>query len=145
MIPPDNNFWTPGCDWKGPVNQGIILELGHHFFLEITPCCVVHESCIFWKKYFCPKNGKMGQKIGFFLRYWKIQLLVFLNLVYNPNVYYLLDSCANSILGKNLVLEILAKILLANQIVGFLNQLYLKNKLIRTNLIFRMLIQIHEN
>ena len=41
---------------------------------------------------------------------------------YNENLYYLLCSCANSVFGKNLVPEIEAKMVSANQIPGFLNQ-----------------------
>ena len=47
---------------------------------------------------------------------------------YNENVYYLLCSSTNAIFGKNLVLEIQAKMLSANQIAWFLNELFLQSK-----------------
>ena len=54
-----------------------------------------------------------------------------MNLYYNENFYYLLCSCTNPIFGKDLVPEMLAKILSASQITGFLNELYLQSKLIK--------------
>ena len=73
--------------------------------------------------------GKMGQKwvkkIGFFKFIGRFSHEFFMNLVDNESLYYLLYSCANPIFGKNLVPEIWAKMLSANQITGFLNQLYL--------------------
>ena len=50
------------------------------------------------------------------------------NLFYNENLYYLLCSCTNPIFGEILVPEIWSKMFSANQIAGFLNQLYLQNK-----------------
>ena len=56
----------------------------------------------------------------------KFSYYIFLNLVYNESLYYLLYALINLIFGgKILVPEILTKVLLANQIAGFLNQLYL--------------------
>ena len=52
-------------------------------------------------------------------------------MVYNESLYYLLYSCTNPISGNNLVPELWAKMLLANQITGFLNQLYLWNKMMK--------------
>ena len=49
--------------------------------------------------------------------------------IWSIKTYYLLYSCAKPILGKNLVPEILAKMLLTNQIVKFLNWLCLLNKI----------------
>ena len=49
----------------------------------------------------------------------------FLNLVYNENLFHLLNSCRNPISGKYLVLEIWVKMHLTNHIAKFLNQLYL--------------------
>ena len=45
---------------------------------------------------------------------------------YNENLYYFLCFSTNPIFGKNLVPEIKAKMLSANQIAGFLNQLLQK-------------------
>lgn len=50
---------------------------------------------------------------------------------YNDNLYYFLYSCANSIFSENFVSEIWAKMVAANQIVGFSNQPYLQDKLIK--------------
>ena len=49
-------------------------------------------------------------------------------MLYNKNLYYLLCSCTNPVFRKNLVPKIEAKMLSANQIAGFLNQLFLQNK-----------------
>ena len=49
-------------------------------------------------------------------------------MIYNENLYYLLRSCTNPILGKIFVPEIWAKVFSANQITGFFNQPYLQNK-----------------
>ena len=45
-----------------------------------------------------------------------------MNLVYNESFNYLLYHCTNPRFGKNLV---------SNQIAGFLNQLYLQNKMMK--------------
>ena len=74
---------------------------------------------------FCAK--KMDQK-------WAINrvflnlILNSLNLFYNENLYYLLWYCTNPI-GWNLVPEIWAKMLSANQISRFLNQIFLQKNL----------------
>ena len=49
----------------------------------------------------------------------------FLNLGYNKKFCYLIYYCTKLIFEKNLAPEILATILLANQVAGFLNQMYL--------------------
>ena len=63
----------------------------------------------FFKKICCPKNGenrpKIGLKIGFFGFIGKFSHQFFLNLVYKESSYYLLYSCTNPILGKNLIPE----------------------------------------
>ena len=95
----------------------------------------VWQSWIFWGKFFCSKIRVNGPKIGqkqVFKIYWKIWLLIFsLNLFCNENLYYLLCSCTNPILGKIFVLEIWAKMFSAKQIAGFFNQPYLQNKSIK--------------
>ena len=68
--------------------------------------------------------GKMCQKLGL-LNLLENLVIFFLNLVSNENLYYLLYSRLNPIVGKNLVPEIWAKILSSSQIAGFSNQLYL--------------------
>ena len=82
------------------------------------------------KKNFYPKNGENGPKIGFFEFIGKFTHYFFLSLVCKESLYLLLYSFTNPILGKNLVPEIWAKMLLANQIAGFLIQLYLYKKII---------------
>ena len=72
----------------------------------------------------------MGQKQGFF-NLLKIWSLIFTEFVYNEDLCYLLCSCTNPIFWKDLVPEILAKMLSASQIAGFLNQLFLQNKLMK--------------
>ena len=46
-------------------------------------------------------------------------------MAYNDSLYYLLYSCTDPIFGRNVVPEILAKMLSANQIARFSNQLYM--------------------
>ena len=82
----------------------------------------------FEKTLFSPKIGKMNRKWAKNWSFFNLMDLVinyFLNMVYNESLCYLLYSCTNPIFGKNLVPGIWAKMLLANQIAGFLNQLYL--------------------
>ena len=67
------------------------------------------------------------------------------NLVDKESLYLLLYSCSNPILRKNLVPEIWAKIFSANQITGFLNKVYLLDKMMKKTPIFCMLIQIDGN
>ena len=52
-------------------------------------------------------------------------------MVPNRASHYLLCSCSNTILQKNLVLRYMAKVVSANQIAEFWNQLYLHIKLMR--------------
>ena len=97
-------------------------------------CCAWHFEKDFLKKIFLHRKWgkwtKNGQQIGFFKFIGKFSHFL-LNLVYNERLYYLLYSCTNPIFGKNLVPEIWAKMLLANQITGFLNQRYLQNKMMK--------------
>ena len=88
--------------------------------------CVTAGFFFFIIIYFCPKSGENGPKIGFIGFIGKFSHCIFLNLVYKEISYYLLYSCTNPMLGKNLVPEIWAKMLSANQIAGFLNWLYLQ-------------------
>ena len=93
-----------------------------------------------------PQNWENGSKIGF-SEILEIQVINFsLNLVYKESSNYLLYYCTNVILGKNLVLEIWAKMLSASQIAGFLNRLmYISRRKWWKSLFFCMLIQIHGN
>ena len=103
-----------------------IMQLFYHLTCYLWFC--VWQSQIFWRKKNCPKYGEIGLRWAGNRVFWiikKFSLLFSLNLVYNESFYYLQYSCTNSIFGKNLVPEIWAKMLLVNQIAGFLNQLYL--------------------
>ena len=92
----------------------VFLEVDYSSFLNFVG-----------KKKNCPKNGESGRNIGFFEFIEKFRYYLFLNLIYNESLYYLLYLCINLIFGKNLVPVIWTKMLLANQIVGFLNQIYI--------------------
>ena len=84
----------------------------------------------FWRKKNYPQNEENEPKIGFFEFIGKFTHYFFLSLVCKENLYFLLYSFTNPILWKNLVPEIWAKMLSANQNAGFLNQLYLYKKII---------------
>ena len=88
----------------------------------------MHDSKICLEKQFCPKSLGHGPKIGIFEFKEKFGYFS-LNLFYNENLYYLRCSCANAMFGKNLVPVIQTKILSANQMAGFFNQLFFQNKL----------------
>ena len=94
-------------------------------------CCCAWQPNLLKKKFFCPKIGENGSKVGFFEFIGKFSHYFFLYLVYKDRLYYLLYSFTNPILRKNLVPEIWAKMPSANQIAGFLNWLYLLNKMIK--------------
>ena len=85
----------------------------------------------FFLKKFLSQNWENGPKIRFFGFIGKFSNQCFLNLVYKESSYYLLYSYTNSILGKNLVPEMWGKILSANQIAGFLDGVYIQNKMMK--------------
>ena len=85
----------------------------------------------FFLKKFLSQNRENGPKIRFFGFIGKFSNQCFLNLVYKESSYYLLYSYTNSILGKNLVPEMWGKILSANQIAGFLDGVYIQNKMMK--------------
>ena len=87
-----------------------------------------------WGKWAKPRFPEWIGKFSYF----------FLHLVYNESLYSLLYALTNLIFGKILVPGIWAKMLLTNQIVGFLNQLYLYKKMTKS-LISCIMIQIHWN
>ena len=72
-----------------------------------------------WGKWAKPRFPEWIGKFSYF----------FLHLVYNESLYWLLYALTNLIFGKILVPGIWTKMLLTNQIVGFLNQLYLYKKM----------------
>ena len=91
----------------------------------------MHDEPDFFKK-LSRKWGiwtkKMSQ-IKVFWIYWRIwSLFFFLNFINNESLYFFLNSCTNPIFRKTPVPKIWTKVIVANQIVGFLNQLYLWNK-----------------
>ena len=57
-------------------------------------------------------------------------------MVYKESLYQLLYFCTNPVLGQNLVPELQAKILLTNQIAGFLNQLFLLKKMMKPDFLY---------
>ena len=147
------DFWTPGCGWKGPMNQNlsvlwssvlpsfcleVFLGLAH-FFSETQHGVRGHVVCdrarFFEKNLFAQKIGKLAknwQKKGFLNLLENLVIInCFLYLVCNESLYYMLYSCTNHIFGKNLIPEIWTKMLLANQITGFLNQLHLQSKIMK--------------
>ena len=71
----------------------------------------------------CVVAGFLEKKI--FAKNSFFSLYFFLNLVHKESLYQLLYFCTNPILGENLVPEIWAKIILSNQIAGFLDIQYL--------------------
>ena len=90
-------------------------------------CCCVWQSRIFFGFFFFPsKNGENEPKTGFLGSIWNL-VITFSWIWSLKKVHYLLYSCTNLILGKNLVPEIWAKMLLANEIAGLLNWLNLQN------------------
>ena len=100
-----NSYWTPGRGRRGPINQD----------LSVLPseCDVMRDRAVLLEKnVFCPKKGENGTKMG------------------QKFLLYLVPY-TNSVFGKNLVPEIWAKVLSANQIAGFLNQLYLQHKMMK--------------
>ena len=68
--------------------------------------------------------GKKWSRLGLFEFIEEFGHYFFLNFVYNESLYCFLNSCTNPIFAKNPVPEIWTKMLSANQIVGFLDQLY---------------------
>ena len=94
-----------------------------------TKLCMT--SRIFLKN--CLENGEYGQKKWAKLRFFEFieefgHCFFFLNFIYNESLYFFLNSCTNPIFRKTPVPKIWTKVIVANQIVGFLNQLYLWNK-----------------
>ena len=121
------------------VSPGVFLELKVFSwnFLKFGMVPETHlKLCItepnFLEKLYAPKMGKKG---FFFEIIGKFGHSFFLNLSYNlfcsETLSYYLCSCTNPILGKNLVPEIWTKMISANHIAGFLNQLYLQKKLMK--------------
>ena len=98
--------------------------------LDARVLLCVTDPDSFLKK-FLSQNWENGPKIRFFGFIGKFSNQCFLNLVYKESSYYLLYSYTNSILGKNLVPEMWGKILSANQIAGFLDGVYIQNKMMK--------------
>ena len=141
-------LWLKVCPTFRPLLFGGFLGIGSFVFSENQygvkgPCVAVWGRARFFEKknVLLQKWGKWAKNRGFFNLMGNLLNGFYLNLIYKKNLYYLLYSCAKPILGKNLVPEILAKMLLTNQIVKFLNWLCLLNKIMT----FCMSMQIHRN
>ena len=152
----DPRLWPEGSHELGSVYlsfgpslllSGSFLGIGLLVFSQhgVRGLCVLRDRAGFLlKKFFVPKNGENRPKVRFFGFIGKFSHLFLLSLVYKECSYYLLYSCTNLILWKNPVPEIWAKMLLANQIAGFLNWPCLQSTRWKS-LIFCMLIQITGN
>ena len=138
--------YTSGSSQKHPMKQGLsilsschlhdcFLGIGSLDFSEFwhgarNPYKVVHENPNFWKNFFCFKNWGKGPKSGFLNL--KKNLVISFHRIYSIMKILLFAVFINNpIFGKNLTSEIQAKTLSANQIAGFLNHLFLQNKLIK--------------
>ena len=78
------------------------------------------------------KKIKYRPKIRFFEFIGKFNHYFFLNLVHNESPNYFLYPCTNPIFEKKKwILRYEHKMTLANQIAGFLNQLYMQNKMMK--------------
>ena len=116
---------------------GIFLELYHQFFLNFGMVLETHmKLCMTELDFSGVKNlplklgkwTKNGLKTGLFDFVEKFSHQFLLNLFCIENIYYFLCSYTNPVFKKNFIPEIQAKMFLANQIAGFLNQPYLQNK-----------------
>ena len=108
----------------------VFLELDESFFVTFRTVLETYmKLCVaepgFFRKTLCPQNGP---KVGLFIE--KFGNYFFLNLVFNESSYYLPCSCTKTTSEENMIFE-WAKMFLANQIAGFLNQLYMQNKCLK--------------
>ena len=87
---------------------------------------------------FCLQNGENRSTTGLFECIWKFSQYFFLNWSIMKVLYWLLYAWTSLIFGKVSLAEIWVKMLFANKIAGFLNQIYLQYKFF-----FCMLIEIH--
>ena len=109
------------CPW-------VFLELYHCFFLYFGMVLKPIYNRAWQRWIFCkknlPQNWKNHPKLiktrVFLLIYWKILLIILLNLFYNKNFNYFLSSCMDSIFSAVFISEISAKMFSANQIAAFL-------------------------
>ena len=108
--------------------SGSFLRIGSLVFLNLW----MAEPQIVFKRFFSPKNGENGPKILFFLDLLENLIINFFWIWSDKESwYYLLYSYTNEILAKSLIPEIWAKMLSVNRIAGFLNWLYLQNKMMK--------------
>ena len=135
--------WIPGSSRNGPVKYCLSILLScclSGFFLGIEslgfsefwhgsrkPYQVVWQSQIFLEIFFLPhKLGEWAKNRGFFNL--KMNLVIdFHQICSIMKICYLLGSSTNPMFGKNLVPEIQAKMLSANQMDEFLKST-LQNK-----------------
>ena len=128
------------------------MGLAHQFFLKLSMVLEAHvllrvTAGFFFFNFLFQKWGKWaknGPRIGFFRFIGTFSHFFFLSLVYKESSYYMLYSCTDPTLRKNLVPEIWVKMLSANQTAGFLNWLYLQRTIIKKP-DFCMLAQITKN
>ena len=133
---------------KWPVSVHLSLCPSLKFYLVTVSCfflifCILTDNCKISKLieldfstkkknnfFFFPQNGQNGPKMGFLQICQTFCHHFFLDLVLRESSYYQLCACTNLISRKILVLEFWATMLVANDIAGFLNQPYLKKKLL---------------
>ena len=141
-----DHFTTPGGSQKGPTRRGlsahpsvhrficpgVFFKLDHQFLLNFgtvsethTKLCVIEPD--FFEKFCAPETQKMAQKQSFLNLSKNLVTNFFLNLFYNESLYHLL-CLRYSKFRTNLTPKTQTKMLLANQIADFLNQLYLQKK-----------------
>ena len=110
----------------------VFLELDESFFVTFGTVLETHmKLCVaepgFFRKNFVPPKWAKSRFVEFIEKFGNY---FFLNLVFNESSYYLPCSCTKTTSGENMVFE-WAKMFLANQIAGFLNQLYMQNKCLK--------------
>ena len=103
----------------------VFLGLAHQFFLRLSMVLEAHVVLCLTEPDILKILFALGKK--------SVKIILFAAFLYKSHTW-----------DKNLVPEIWPKILWANQVAGFLNRLYLCNKVMKY-LIFWMLVQIHGN
>ena len=93
-------------------------------------CAKLLWDCAWQPNFFAQKLGEWAKNRLFDFKE-KSGHSFSLNLFHKFFFCYLMCSCTNPIFGKNIFPEIQAKMLSANQIAGFLNQVFLQNKLMK--------------
>ena len=105
------SYRTPGHGQKDHMNKvcpsfcsEVFMGLALYFFSGTQhgvrgPCGVVYDCQIFWKKCFTLKTGKIGQAQGSLnvkeSSVFLLSSLLFISLVYNESLHYLIFVCLN--------------------------------------------------